>query len=142
MIYEGNVAVVRGFIKVFNEHDIEALIAYCDPQIEFHSTFASLGGADYRGHDGMRRWHRDMESAWGKEMRAELEALFDLGDTVLVFALLYGKGKESGAEAVLPIAVVARLRDGLVIDYKAYGHREDALEDLGISENALEAIAP
>ena len=142
MTSEGNLDVVRGFIKAFNKHDIEALIAYCDPQIEFHSTFAAVGGAHYRDHDGMRRWHREMESAWGKEMRAELEALFDLGETVLVFALLYGKAKESGAEAVLPIAVVARLRDGLVTYYKAYGHRVDALEDLGVSETTLEAIAP
>ena len=73
-------------------------------------------------------------------MRAELEALFDLGDSVLVFALLYGKG-QSGVEAALPIAVVARLREGLVTYYKAYGHREDALEDLGVSEATLEATA-
>jgi ketosteroid isomerase-like protein len=137
-----NVDVVRGFVEAFNEHDIEALIAYCDPQIEFHSSFAAPGGAHFRGHDGMRAWHRDMEQAWGTKMRAQLEALFDLGESVLVFALLYGTAKGTGAEAVLPIAVVATLHDGLVIDYKAYGHREDALEDLGVREATLEPIAP
>jgi ketosteroid isomerase-like protein len=139
---EDNVTLVRGFIEAFNRHDIEALIAYCDPQIEFQSSFAALGGAQFHGHDGIRSWHRDMEQAWGPGMRAELEALFDLGETVLVFALLYGTAKGSGAEAALPIAVVATLRNGLVTYYKAYGHREDALEALGVSEAALEPIAP
>ena len=39
-------------------------------------------------------------------------------------------------------ARVCRWRDGLMVYGKAYVHREDALRDLGVSEDALEPIAP
>ena len=42
----------------------------------------------------------------------------------------------------MPAAAVQRWRDGLTVYIKAYAHREDALKDLDISEDALEPIAP
>jgi hypothetical protein len=35
-----------------------------------------------------------------------------------------------------------RWRDGLAVHMKAYAHREDALRDLGVSEDQLEPIDP
>ena len=139
---EESIQTARAFTEAFNRRDVEALISHCDPQIEFHSTFAAVGGAVYHGHDGMRRFIRDLDEAWGGEIRSEPEAYFDLGEHTLTFTVLHGRGRESGAEVVLPIAVVSRLRDGLFVYYKAYIHREDALRDLGVSEDALEPIAP
>ena len=76
-----NVEVVRRSFDAFNARGIEAMIALCDPDIDFHPTFAAIGGADYHGHDGVRSWHRDIEETWGREIRAELEAFFDLVTT-------------------------------------------------------------
>jgi hypothetical protein len=42
----------------------------------------------------------------------------------------------------MPNAQVFRWRDGLGVYWKGYVHREDALRDLGISEDELEPIAP
>jgi ketosteroid isomerase-like protein len=143
LVSEGNVERVRGFTQAFNESDVEGLLSYCDPEVEFHSTFSAIGGNVYRGHDGGRSWHRDLQETWGEDIRSELEALFDLGDgTVLVFTVLRGRGQQSGVEALLPVAVVARLRDGLLVYYRAYVHKEDALEELGVSEDELVPIAP
>jgi ketosteroid isomerase-like protein len=136
-----NVELMRAWTDAFNAHDIEAMIALCDPDIDFHSTFAAIGGADYHGHDGVRSWHRDIEETWGAEIRAELEAFFDLGDDILTFTVLRGRGSHSGVQVALP-AIVTRVRDGLIVSHKGYAHREDALSDLGISEQALEPIAP
>jgi hypothetical protein len=141
-VSEQDVALASAFTDAFNAHDVEAVIACCHPDVEFHSTFAAVGGTVYHGHDGMRRWHRDLAEAWENEIRSEPEAFFDLGEHTLTFTVLHGRGKQSGAEAVLPIAAVSRSRDGLLIYYKAYVHREDALRDLGVAEDALEAIAP
>jgi hypothetical protein len=80
-------------------------------------------------------------SAMAREIRAELEAFFDLGDDILTFAVLRGRGRQSGVQVALP-AIVTRVRDGLIVYHKGYAHREDALSDLGISEQALEPIAP
>jgi hypothetical protein len=38
----------------------------------------------------------------------------------------------------MPYAHVMRWRDGLIVYFKAYVQREDALRDLGLSEDALE----
>jgi len=137
-----NVEIVRAFTESFNAGDIEGLLACCDPEIEFHSTFAAVGGADYHGHDGMRRWHRDLEEAWGDEIRSELEQLFDLGEAMLVFTTLHGRGEKSGVAVKLPAAMVVRSRDGRLVYFRGYWHREDALRDLRVSEDALEPIAP
>jgi hypothetical protein len=90
----------------------------------------------------MRKWHRDLQEAWENEIRSELEVSFDLGEQLLTFTVLYGRGKQSGAEAAMPVAAVTRSREGLLVYYRAYIDREDALKDLGVSEDALEPIAP
>jgi hypothetical protein len=64
------------------------------------------------------------------------------GDHTLVFALLHGRGQGSGAEVAIAGAQVARWRDGRMVYVKAYANKDDALGDLGISEDALEPIAP
>jgi ketosteroid isomerase-like protein len=92
-----NVEIHRRALEAFNAHDLEAFVALCDPEIEFHSTFAAVGGARYRGHDGLRRWHRDLEGAWGDGIRVELDVYFDVGEQTLTFGVLYGRGRQSGA---------------------------------------------
>lgn len=135
-----NVELYRRAFRAFNARDIEAFIALCDPHIDFHSTFAAVGGARYSGHDGLRRWHRDLEDAWGEGIRVEPEAYFDIDNQTLTFGVLYGRGRQSGAEVVMPYAGVARWRDGVCTYWKAYGEKESALRDLGLSEEALEPL--
>ena len=139
---EQNVELHRRVVEAFNAHDIEAMIAYCDPSIDWHSHFAAVGGAVYHGHDGMRKWWRDLEDIWGDEIRIEPEVYFDVGEHTLTFNALRGRGRQSGAEVALTAAQLLRWRDGLAIRMKGYAHREDALRDLGVSEDALEPIAP
>jgi hypothetical protein len=116
------------------------LIARCDPDIEFHSAFAAVGGADYDGHEGMRRWHRDVADAWGDEVRVEPETFFDLGDEILAFYVLHGRGRSSGVEVAMPVALVTRWREGLMVYMRGYADRDDALNDLGVSEDALKPV--
>jgi hypothetical protein len=83
-----------------------------------------------------------MQDAWGGVIRIEPEAYFDLGEHTLAFYALHARGRHSGVEVAMPSAVVARWRDGLIVYFKAYAHREDALRDLGVSEDELERIDP
>ena len=139
---ERNVELTRRFVAAFNARDIETLIAYFDPSIEFHSAFAALSGGVYHRHDGMRRWHRDLQEAWGDEIRAEPEAYFDLGEQTLVFYVLSARGEQSGVEVAMLNASVTKWCDGLIVSWKVYARREDALSDLGVSEDELERIDP
>jgi ketosteroid isomerase-like protein len=141
-VSQENVELHRRASVAYNAHDVEAVIAYFDPSVELHSAFAALAGGVYHGHDGMREYFRDLQEAWGDEIRSEVEAYFDLGADTLAFYVLYGRGRQSGAEVAMPLAQVIRWRDGLVVHFKVYAHREDALSDLGFAEDDLERIDP
>jgi ketosteroid isomerase-like protein len=137
-----NLMLVRRIVEAFNRHDVEAFIKALDPSVEYHSVMTVPGGAVYHGLDGVRRYFGDFKDAWGDEFRVEPEAFFDLGHATLMFYVLHGRGQQSGAEVAMPGAQVCRWRDGLLVYAKLYVHREDALKDLGIPEDALEPIAP
>jgi ketosteroid isomerase-like protein len=137
-----NVELMRRFVEAWNARDVEAIIDCSDPDIELHSSFAAVGGATYRGHDGLRSYQRDLVAAWGENIRVEPESYFDLGDVTLSYSVVYGRGQHSGVEAAMPVAVVTSWRDGLMTSFEVFLHRPDALTDLGMSEDALEPIAP
>jgi ketosteroid isomerase-like protein len=140
-VSDGNVQGHRRFIEAFDARDVDALIALCDGKVEVHSVFAAVGGAVYNGHDGVRTWVRDIEEVW-IEFRVVSETYFDLGEFTIAFNVLDGRAQQSGVEVAMPYATVMRWRDNLVVYFKAYAHREDALSDLGVSEDELEPIAP
>jgi len=137
-----NVEIARIFTRAFNAGDVEALAACCDPNVEFHSTFAAIGGAVYHGRDAARKWYGDIAGEWGEEIRSEIESLFDLGEDVLVYSVVHARGPHSGVEVDLPAAMVMKMRGARILYFKGYAHREDALADLGVSEDALQPIAP
>jgi ketosteroid isomerase-like protein len=139
---ERNVELIRGTVQAFNTRDIDAFVAYFDLSAELHSAFAAVGGASYHGHDGLRKYFGDFEEVWGDKIRVEPEAYFDLGEQTLGFLVMHGRGRQSGAEVAMPIAAVLRWRDGLCVHFKSYARREDALSDLGVSEDELEPIEP
>jgi hypothetical protein len=137
-----NLMLARRIVEAFNGHDVDAFITALDPSVEYHSVMTVPGGAAYHGHDGVRRYFRDFKDAWGDDFHVEPDAFFDLGQDTLMFYVLHGRGQQSGAEVTMPGAQVCRWRDGLLVYAKLYVHREDALKDLGISEDALKPIAP
>jgi len=121
---------------------VEAFVAFCDPEIELHSTVTVPGGAVYHGHDGVRRWHRDLEDGWGDDLQVRPEAYYDFGEQTVTFHVLQGRGRESGAGVAMPAAHLCRWRDGRIVYFKGYGRKEDALVDVGVSDDALKPIAP
>jgi ketosteroid isomerase-like protein len=138
---EHNVELTRRLAAAYNAHDVETFIAACDPSVEFHAAIAAVGGV-YRGHDGIREYFRDLEDAWAGEISVEPEAYFDLGEHTLVMHVLRGRGRHSGVEVAMQVALVVTWREELAVHLRAYAHREDALGALGASEDELEPIEP
>jgi ketosteroid isomerase-like protein len=140
-----NIERHRQFADAFNSRDIEALVALCDPDVEWHSHFAAADLGEqgvYHGHDGLREWHRSLSEVWGDQVRVEIEAYFDFGEQTLASYALQGRGQQSGAEVAMPAAGLVRWRDGLIVYFKGYRQIEDVFRDLGVSEETLEPIAP
>jgi ketosteroid isomerase-like protein len=117
-VSEQNVERDRRAIEAFNARDMASFLALCDPEIEVHSVFAAVGGAVYRGHDGVRSWIRDLQEAWGDELHIEAESFFDLGEHTLAFQVLHGRGLQSGVDVAMPNAHIVRWREGLIVYLK------------------------
>jgi hypothetical protein len=79
-----NVELARALFQALNG-DVEAFIVLCDPSIELHSRWVAVGGVTaYHGHEGVRRWAREVEEAW-EDIHLAVEAYFDLGERTLAF---------------------------------------------------------
>jgi ketosteroid isomerase-like protein len=140
-VSEQNVELHRRSVEAFNRRDLEATLACLDPNVEYHPVLSAIGANVYHGHDGLRDWFEQLDDAW-EELRVEPEAYFDLGDQTLLFYVLRGRGRHSGAQVAIQGAQVCRWGEGLGVYGKQYAHRADALSDLGVSEDTLEPIAP
>ena len=128
--------MVKRFVDAYNRRDVEAMLEGLDPAIEWHSGILSgLEGetAVYRGHEGLRDGFRKLYEALG-ETHIEYSEIRDLGDLTFGIGRIRVRGRESGAEAESPLAVVVDFRDGKATCIRTYFDPEEALEAAGLSE--------
>jgi ketosteroid isomerase-like protein len=137
-----NVDLHKRIYEALNSGDTDALLAILHPDVEIRSVFAAIGGAHYQGHEGARKWQADLRDAWGTEFNVDIDTCFDLDGTTLCLGLLHGRGGQSGATVTMPATGVARWRDGLCTSHRAFADRQDALNELGVSKESLESMAP
>jgi uncharacterized protein len=131
---EENVEVARKVFDAGNRRDVEAMLAYTDPECELQS--AIIGGAEgntYRGHQGLREWMAEGEAAF-EELRIEPEELRDLGDDALMIGRVHARGRESGVEFESAIAWLLTFRGGKIVRSRGYLNPQEALEAAGLSE--------
>jgi hypothetical protein len=65
-----------------------------------------------------------------------------VGERTVSFNVLRGRGRQSGADVAMSSAALVKWRDGRAVFWKTYAHRDDVLQELDISEDALDPIAP
>jgi len=94
-----------------------------------------LGGEAtvYRGHEGVREFGREIDSAFA-ELHAEISEIRDLGDRLVASGHLRASGIESGARIESPYGAVAEFKNGKVVRYRDYLDPKKALEAVGLRE--------
>jgi ketosteroid isomerase-like protein len=127
------VAVVEEVIKAVAQQDAARLVELTDPKVEWHSFLAQVGEGVYRGHDGIRRYVRDLSEALNL-LRTEIDDVLVAGDVVVLVGRLRFRGKGSGVETEAPAGYVARLSGGRVAYMRAFRQPEQALLALGLAE--------
>jgi ketosteroid isomerase-like protein len=137
-----NVDLHRRSVAAFNTRDVEAFVAFCDPRIELHSAVTVPGGGAYYGHEGVRKWYRDLAEGWGSDLSIEPEKYFEVDDATITFHVLHGRGHQSGADVEMRAAHLCRWHAGAMTYFKGYAHRQDVFRDLGVSEDDLQSLAP
>ena len=61
---ERNVERARRVMEAISRRDTDGLIALADPEVEWRSFFALGEAGVFRGHDGMRRYMKELDEAW------------------------------------------------------------------------------
>jgi ketosteroid isomerase-like protein len=134
-----NVEIVRAMMDAVARQDLTRLIELTDPEVEWHSFLAQLGeGSVYRGHDGMRRYVRDVSDAW-EFLRTDVDDVLAVGDVVVVIGRLRYRGKGSGVETESAAGYVGKFREGRMVYMRAFRDPEQALLALGLSEQDAHA---
>jgi ketosteroid isomerase-like protein len=130
-----NVESVKRAMEAFNERDLDRMLEFADPEVEWHPPAELPGTSVYHGHDGVRRATADMLDAFG-DLRAEPERFIDAGEQVIALYRWRGRGSASGVSVDafdVPVGVIAAMNaEGLATDVRFYITWEKALEVAGV----------
>ena len=129
-----NVEIVRRSIQAFNARDVDTMLQHWadDVTMRLIGGFADVMGAEFKGHEGVRHWVDEWVGNLGVE--AEIQAIHDAGDRVVVIAVAAGAGEASGAPVELRAGQVYTFRDGLISAVDNYYEASAALDAVGLSE--------
>jgi ketosteroid isomerase-like protein len=129
-----NVDVARRMLRAFNDGDIEAIVAECDPTVEWEEQ--SIPGVEplYHGHEGVRRWWAAtiLQEELGS-IEGHLEGVKEADDTVIASVRFEAEGTSSGARVQMPVHLVLTFRDGKLIRRQVFLTFAEALEAVGLS---------
>jgi ketosteroid isomerase-like protein len=129
-----NAQIVRQTFEAICSGDLDALLAFYDPEVEFlplTGTRVESGG--YAGHTGVRDYFDEAAEVW-ELMQPHADDLRVVGDDVIVLGGCAVRGRGSGARSDNPMAWVITLRDGKVIRHRGFATREEALDAVGLTE--------
>jgi ketosteroid isomerase-like protein len=129
---EENLALARQMLEAFERRDVEALLEISDPNIAFFAPTGELvtGDAAYWGHDGIRDYFNDVETAW-IELSIAPSRYREVGDHVLVLGRVYGR--RVGDEVFnSPAQWVLRIRAGKIVYGCVYTDKDEALRAVGL----------
>ena len=99
---------------------------------------SKLGWPDqqiYHGVEGARQFNAEWADAWDA-WEVEAEDYIDAGERVVVILNQRGRSKATGVSVEMRFAQVWTLRDGQAIRMQMYASVEEALEAVGLSEQA------
>jgi ketosteroid isomerase-like protein len=124
-------AAATGFANAITTADRGAALEVCHPDIEFESMLG-IGGRTYLGHDGIREYFADIQSAWD-HWRVEVERAVEGPDgRVAIVMTMHARGQGSGLALAERTAHIWTIKDGRLFRNQLYRDPELALRDLGV----------
>jgi ketosteroid isomerase-like protein len=128
-----NMELVRRVYDAATRRDSTAVLALYDPDVELDNTrLQVVSGGVYHGHAGLRAFFQQWNEAW-ESIDYDVEELIDAGDDHVVSVVSrHGRGRSSGIEVAVRVALLWTIRDGKVIRVVWFPTRDEALEAAGI----------
>ena len=132
-----NVEIVKAWYDAFNRDDSDAMVKDAAPGfvVDFSRAVGPWRGVF--GLDQALRVVREFRGTW-ESARQEPHEFIEAGDLVVVPSTLHLKGR-GGIEVVASATLVWTIRNGAIERVTMYQERQDALEDLGLSEQDAHA---
>jgi ketosteroid isomerase-like protein len=109
----------------FNRRDFDAGLALHCPDAEITPLVAAVG-SPYRGHDGVRRYWRDLLSLF-PDFTSEALEVRDLGELTLSSVRFRGHGAGSDAPIDQTVWQLAQWRDERIAWWRSYASEPEAL---------------
>jgi ketosteroid isomerase-like protein len=128
-----NVALVRELIEAWNAGDRERWVPDLDPEVEIRTIRARLETRPYRGVEGFRKALADFDEDW-EQVNFEVQDVRGTGSDELVVATtqMTSRGRASGVELEVPLALLWEFRDGLIVRVESFSDPAEALREAGI----------
>jgi ketosteroid isomerase-like protein len=125
-----NLELIRRGHEAFSRGDLSWVRGSVAEDVEWlpTGTFPGLEGV-YRGVDAIDKWMATIRAEW-EEFEVSLEeVLREEAEVIVIVERLWGRGRESGAEAEMRVFSVYRFdAEGKVTRRQAFTSREAALE--------------
>jgi limonene-1,2-epoxide hydrolase len=120
---------VREFIRAFNERDLDAFAAVLDPGVELHSMRGLR-----KGRQAARLWAT--RPPGGVQQTIELEQLYEAeaagdGTAVALIRRRWNWEEDASAAGLDEMAWVFELRGGLIVSWRPYDDRGEAMRAAG-----------
>ena len=113
-------------IDAFNRRDLDGFLALMDEDVRGDSRLAPMEGG-YHGHDGIRRWWRDLTGGF-PDINFEIVEARDVGDFTVAVLRIRAHGADSHAPVVEKLWQVSEWRDDKAVWWSAYPSEAEALE--------------
>jgi len=127
-----NVTGYRAAVDALNQCDLNGFLALMDEEVHTESRLATMEGR-YHGHDGVRRWWRDLFAAF-PDFTVDVIDVQASDDVTIAEIRNRASGADSRAPVIETLWQVARWRDSKVVWWSAYPIHADALKAAGLSE--------
>jgi ketosteroid isomerase-like protein len=127
-----NVEIVRAAIDAANRDDWDAFYKDMAPGFELDMSRAVGPVSGVLSLDQVRRALEDFAGYW-ESLRIEPGEFIEAGDLVVMPHTAHLRGRD-GIEVVSRPTFVWTIRNGAIERVSLYQEKEDALEDLGLSE--------
>jgi ketosteroid isomerase-like protein len=128
-----NLENIERAYEAMSRLDAEALVALCDPDVEFRSRIAEADDMTYRGHGGVRDYIASLAEVF-EWVRTEPLDVVEESDRAVVCNRFRARGRHSGVEVEERFFQALGFRHGKVRWWAFYPSKTEALAAVGLSE--------
>lgn len=121
--------MLRHLYEAFNRGDSAYICRRLDPDVEVHEAPEMPGGGTYRGPDAALKLLEDRRTTF-EDLQVEPQRFIEVGEQIAVIYRVSGKARGSDVPIQTEAAHVFKVREGRVVELRAYFDGKQALKAL------------